>query len=105
MKFRPETLGFRVILKPLGVEKVSKGGIDLTAISTRTQAINTDKGEILMIGPDAWDRLNTRPDLKPGDKVMYAKYGAKTIQDPDDQETFYVLLNDEDILVGYNSND
>ncbi len=101
MKFKPNTLGVRCILKPAGIKKVSDGGIDLSAISLRTMAINTDKGEIMMIGENAWYDKATKPDLKVGDLVYYSKYGAKTIQDPDDAEQYYILLNDEDILVGY----
>lgn len=95
MKFRPETLAHRVVLKPF-IETMSKGGIAI-ARDERTQAINTDKGEILHIGPDAEFSLKA---LKVGDKVMYAKYGAKTIKDADTGE-FYILCNDEDVLVGY----
>jgi co-chaperonin GroES (HSP10) len=106
MKFKEDTLGFRLILKPLDVMKMSAGGIDMSAVSERTQAINSDKGEILMIGPAAWGNIpvDQRPKLKVGDKVMYAKWGAKTMQDPENKELFYIVCNDEDILVGY-SND
>src|SRR5687767_10626679 len=101
MKFRQDTLGYRLILKPLDVKKMSEGGIDLSAISERTQAINSDKGEILMIGSSAWDSLAVKPNLQVGDKVFYAKWGAKTLQDPENKEVFYIMCNDEDILVGY----
>jgi co-chaperonin GroES (HSP10) len=101
MKFEQESLGNRVILKPF-VETVTKSGIVL-AQSARSQAINTDKGEVLMVGPSCWyDQPEAaRPKLKKGDKVFYAKYGCKTIQDLDDPEAFYILANDVDILVGY----
>lgn len=101
MKFKPNTLGVRCILKPEGVKKVSDGGIDLSAISLRTQAINTDKGTIFMIGESAWYDKPLKPDFKVGDKVVYAKYGAKTIENPENQDEYFILLNDEDILVGY----
>lgn len=98
MKFIPESLGHRVIVKP-SIEKESKGGI-LIARDERSQAINTDKGVILFIGPDCWFDKPNKLNVKVGDKVFYAKYGAKTIKDEDTGE-FYVLMNDEDILVGY----
>lgn len=101
MKFKADTLGIRLILRPLDVAKTSKGGIDLSALSERTQAINSDKGEIVMIGEAAWFDKPVKPNLKVGDKVFYAKYGAKTLQDPENKEVFYILCNDEDILVGY----
>ena len=93
MKFRPETLVYRVILKP-HIEKETKSGI-VIARDERSQAINTDKGTVVFVGPKA------ECDVKPGDKVYYAKYGAKTIADPDNQDEYFILLNDEDILVGF----
>ena len=98
MKFNPNTLGHRVVLKPF-IEKESKGGIVL-ARDERTQAINTDKGTILHIGTSCWFDKPEKPSLKPGDKVFYAKYGAKLIKDEDTGE-LYILCNDEDILVGF----
>ncbi len=101
MKFKPNTLGIRCVLKPEGVAKMSAGGIDMSGVSLRTQAVNTDKGTVLMIGESAWYDKPIKPDIKIGDLVFYAKYGAKTIQNPADPEDFFILLNDEDILVGY----
>jgi co-chaperonin GroES (HSP10) len=101
MKFKPNTLGVRCILRPDGLKKMSEGGIDLTAVSTRTQAINTDKGRIFMIGEAAWYDKPNKPDFKVGDMVFYSKYGAKIIPDPETKDEYFVLLNDEDILVGY----
>jgi co-chaperonin GroES (HSP10) len=102
MKFRQETLGIRVLLKPF-IETTSKGGIAI-ARSERSQAINTDKGEVLMIGDSAWYDKPVKPSIKPGDKVFYAKWGAKMLQDEESGE-FYILCNDEDILVGYSDSD
>jgi len=99
VKFRPETLVYRVILKPF-VEKETKSGI-IISTDARTQAINTDRGEIVMFGNQAWkDYGCVESPFKVGDKVYYAKYGAKTIK-PEGSEDFLILCNDEDILVGY----
>lgn len=99
LTFRPETLVHRVLLKPK-VETQTKSGIVL-ARDERTQAINSDQGEVFMVGPEAWKAFGcTVPPVKPGDKVFYAKYGAKVVKVPDSDE-FFVLCNDEDILVGY----
>ena len=106
MKFLQESLAERVILKPF-IEQVSKGGIVL-ARDARSQAINTDKGEVVMVGPGAWWDMPeaVRPKLNPGDKVYYAKYGAKTFRnedqpDPEAPDAYFVMCNDKDILVGY----
>jgi co-chaperonin GroES (HSP10) len=99
VKFRPETLGFRVLLKP-EVLKETKSGI-VIASSDRNQAINSDKGEIVGIGPDAWKAFKMdQPPFKVGDTVFYARYGVKLLKD-EDSDDLYVIANDEDILVGY----
>ena len=97
MKFYQETLANRIILKP-HIEKESKGGI-IIARDDRSQAVNTDKATIFMIGPEAWDYLKEKPKLVVGDKVYFSHYGAKTVKDEEGE--FYVFCNDEDILVGY----
>jgi co-chaperonin GroES (HSP10) len=98
VQFNQESLAERVILKPL-IEKVSKGGIVIST-DDRKQAINTNQGEVVMIGPMAWYDLPEKPKLKPGDKVYYAKYGAMVLK-ADGMEDFLVICNDKDILVGY----
>ena len=107
MKFRADTLCHRVILKPK-IETTTKSGIVL-AVSERSQAINSDQGEVFMIGSSAWKdervfgKVAEQP-VKVGDNVFYAKYGAKVLKDPDSDQ-LYIILNDEDILVGYTEND
>lgn len=96
VKFNEASLAERIILKPF-IEKVSKGGI-VIATDDRKQAINTNQGEVMFIGPQAWYDLPVKPDIKVGDKVYYAKYGAMVLKVGKDQ---FVLCNDKDILVAY----
>ena len=97
MQFREETLVHRVLLKPQ-IETKTASGIVL-ARDERSQAITSDKGTVFMIGPKAWADFGCEvPPVKIGDTVYYAKYGAKVLKDGED---FYVICNDEDILVGY----
>ena len=99
MKFDANSLVHRVLLKPF-IETETKSGI-VIARDERSQAINTDRGEILMFGFRAWKDYGCEvPPVKVGDKVIYAKYGAKTLKD-DETGEFYILCNDEDILVRY----
>lgn len=100
MKFRQDTLGIRVVLKPF-IETTTKGGI-VVARDERSQAINTDKGEVLMVGDAAWYDKPVKPNVKAGDKVYYAKWGAKVIRDEDNGD-FYIICNDEDVLAGYDN--
>lgn len=63
-------------------------------------------GVIYSIGPDCWKAFrqidengvqrNGLPWAKPGDHVLYAKYGGAIVKDPVNGEE-YILLNDEDI--------
>ena len=99
MKFRPETLVHRVIIKPF-IEKETKSGI-VIARDERSQAINSDRGTVFMVGPKAWlDFKCSEPPVKVGDEVYYAKYGAKVLKDEDTKE-LYIICNDEDVLVAY----
>ena len=102
IQFNQKSLGHRIILKPR-IEKESKGGI-LIARSERDQAVNTNQGEVFMIGPACWEEMENKPDIKVGDLVYYARYGAMTIK-PEESENFLVLCNDEDLLVGYTENE
>jgi chaperonin GroES len=104
IKFNEDSLSNRVIIKPFIMAKKSAGGIDLTALDDRKQAINTNQGEVFMIGREAWFDKPQKPDVKVGDKVYYSKYGGMVLK-LDGMEDFLVLCNDEDILVGYSDNE
>ncbi len=101
MRFKPETLAHRVILKPF-IQTKTDWGLELVR-DERSQAINTNKGEVVHIGPCCWFDKPVKPDLKPGDKVYYAKYGAMVLKDEETGE-LYIIANDEDVLVGYDGN-
>lgn len=98
VKFKADSLAERLIIKPT-IEKVSKGGI-VIAQSARNQAINTNKGEVFMIGPQCWYDLPEKPNIKVGDLVYYAHFGAKVMK-VEGYEDFFVLVNDKDILVAF----
>ena len=98
MKFRRETLVHRVLIKPF-IEKQTKSGI-VIAKDERRQAIDSDKGTVFMIGPEAWKDFGCeKSPFQVGDTVVYSKYGAKVIKD-DETEELYIIANDEDLLVG-----
>lgn len=56
-----------------------------------------DTGVVLDFGPTAFADFKADNPLKVGCRVVYAKYGGKTVTDPKDKLK-YVLLNDEDII-------
>lgn len=56
-----------------------------------------DKGTVVQIGPTAWNDFGGLQWCKVGDEIVYAKFAGKLIVDPDTNEKFYAL-NDEDVV-------
>jgi len=81
-----EPLGDRVIVKPLEMEEVSKGGI----ILPDTAKEKPQDGEIIAVGPGKIKDDGTRipMEVKVGDRVMYGKYAGTEVK-----------LNDEKLLI------
>lgn len=86
-------LGERVLVKPLPIEEVTKGGIVLPD----TAKEKPQEGEVVAVGPgrllDNGKRVAI--DLKVGDKVLYSKYAGNEVK-LDDVE--YLIMRDTDIL-------
>lgn len=57
-----------------------------------------DVGLVRKIGPTAWKDFGGEPWCKVGDKVVFAKYAGKSVEDPADKEKHFTILNDEDIV-------
>lgn len=90
--------GHRVLVKVEEAEKVTKGGIIIadTIVDRNTEASTI--GTVVAVGPTAWQAFDDGIAwAKVGDKVAFAQYGGKKITDPETEET-YRILNDEDIL-------
>ena len=88
-------VGWRILIKPQEVKKVSKGGIILTTETSeaREQMGNTT-GVVIAMGdqcysdePSAWCVV--------GDKVIFAKYAGLLYTGKDGQN--YRMINDKDI--------
>lgn len=97
-------LGHRLLIKPQKLEEVDDAykaakaaGIILQESTERLQQTAVDKGLVLAIGTTAFKDFGGEPWCKVGDLVAYARYGGKVIKDPDTQEEF-LILNDEDLI-------
>lgn len=87
--------GHRVLVKPLPLEKQSKGGILLAHDERKEKA--QIRGTVLAVGPNAWKAYDDgHAWAAVGDEVFYAQYGGYLIRDPVTDEEFR-LLNDEDV--------
>jgi len=62
----------------------------------RAQA-GVDKGTVVAIGPTAYRDFNVDVPVSVGDVVAFARFSGKTIVDPETDEEF-VALNDEDLV-------
>ncbi|MEX0932329.1 MAG: hypothetical protein WDZ61_00345 [Parcubacteria group bacterium] len=87
--------GFRVLIKPDPVLKKTKSGI-VVSVDDKLYRAATTIGTIVEIGPTAWRAYDDgQPWAKVGDRVYYAKYAGKIIDDG--TEEGLVVLNDEDV--------
>ena len=97
LNLRP--LGDRVVLKPLEREEVTKSGIVLPD----TAKEKPQQGEVLAVGPgrvlDTGERVT--PDVKQGDRVLFAKYSGTDFKFDQDE---YLILREADILAIVTSN-
>jgi co-chaperonin GroES (HSP10) len=96
-----KAIAHRIIIKPDPVEEVTSSGIVL-ATNKKLEQGATVIGTIVDIGEDAWKAFKPRTayaGLNIGDRVFYAKYAGKMIQeDPQNEDEIYLVVNDEDIV-------
>ena len=89
-KIRP--LGDRVLVEPLDVKEVNKGGI-IIPDSAKEKPM---EGKVIAIGKKRDDDGKEIPfDVKVGDKVLLPKYGGTEIKIDDKT---YQLVREEDLL-------
>jgi chaperonin GroES len=88
-----EPLGDRVVVRPTPKEEVSKGGV----ILPDTVREKPQEGKVVAVGPGRLSEEGTRiaMELKPGDKVIYARYAGTELK-LDDEEL--IILRESDIL-------
>lgn len=86
-------LGDRIIVKAVEAEDVTKGGIVLPD----TAKTKPQEGEVLAVGPGRTLESGSKEpmDVKPGDKVIYSKYGGVEVKVGGEE---YVILKQDDVL-------
>ncbi len=86
-------LGEHVLVKPLSKEEKTEGGIFLPD----TAKEKPQEGEVVAVGSgrilDNGNRVT--PEVKVGDKVIYAKYGGTEFKVGDEE---YLIMRENDIL-------
>lgn len=83
-----------VLIEPIKGEETSKGGILLPQTAEKERP---EQGKIIAVGPGKKDETGKiiPMEVKPGDMVLFTKYGPNEIK-IDDQE--YLIAKEEDIL-------
>jgi co-chaperonin GroES (HSP10) len=97
-------LGHRLLIKPQKLEDVDQAykaarsaGIIIQESHEKLQQAAVDKGTVVAMGETAFKDFGGNPWCFVGDLVAYARYGGKLITDPETEEN-YLILNDEDVI-------
>ena len=97
-----KVVGCRLLIKPYKLQQHDKvfasakaAGIAIPEFSERKEEVNVDKGTVLQIGSKAHE--DYVGSLRVGDVIGYAKFGGKFITDPETEEV-YLIINDEDVV-------
>jgi co-chaperonin GroES (HSP10) len=92
--------GHRVLVKPDPIEQTTAAGI-VIVMDEKLAAADQMRGTLVAVGEQAWKAFskdyNGSPWASVGDRVLYARYAGKLVEDPSSGED-YVILNDEDII-------
>ena len=91
MKIRP--LNDRILVKRLEEEGKTAGGIIIPDSAKEKPA----EGEIVAVGPGKLNEKGERiaMDVKPGDRVLFSKYGGTDVKIEGDD---YLIMREDDIL-------
>ena len=97
-KFRPA--GYRLLVKPHEVEKMSEGGIVIP--DNQLERHGQTRGTILAVGSCAWtDHGDGTAWAEVGDDIIYLRHaGMKIFESSYGEGRFddYVLINDSDVV-------
>lgn len=63
----------------------------------RRASRGVDEGTVISLGPTVFVDFKTDCPIKVGDKITFAKGAAKLVTDPEDNQE-YAVINDEDVV-------
>lgn len=94
-----QCIEFRVLLKVMGVESITKGGIYRAVEDIERELFAKSKAQLISFGAEAFCDPSGNPIVnrpEPGDFVMIAKYAGITVRDKD--FNLYRFANDKDVV-------
>jgi co-chaperonin GroES (HSP10) len=104
---KPRTPGHRVLVKPRTLAdtdnvfaSAAAAGIKWAEKTEIQESSIIDTGTVVEIGPTAFEDYGGADKwCNVGDLISYARYGGKTVSDPDDKDTKWLIINDEDVIM------
>lgn len=97
-----EVVGFRILIKPDNIMESKKYKTDIPGFvvagqekEREQQAVDT--GTVVSMGPAAFGDYSFDNPLSVGDSIVFAKYAGKAVTDPETDEKFVIIL-DEDVV-------
>ena len=92
MKIKP--ISNHILIEPIKEEEKTKSGILLPDTAEKERP---EQGKVIAVGPGERDKQGKviPSEVKPGDKVLFTKYGPTEIK-VDNKE--YLIAKEEDIL-------
>lgn len=94
----PRPLGWRIVVRPVSIKKITKGGIHLPDNVVSDMQSLTTVGRVLAIGPLTFSspEMGGFPWYKVGDHITYAKYaGTKFLY----KGVRLLILNDDEPIL------
>lgn len=93
-----KTPGYRLLVKPEEIKRQTASGLIIEyGENEKLEKGARTLGEVIDIGPLCWGMDQGKPAwCKIGDKIYWAQYAGKNVVDPENQQE-YLILNDEDV--------
>lgn len=80
------------------IQRARAMGLEIPELEEMKRAqASVDRGVVVAVGPTAYRDYGVEPQVAIGDVVNYARFSGKVIEDPETEEQF-VALNDEDLI-------
>ena len=89
--------GGKVIVEQDKLEKITESGIIIQRENEAAEQAGQIAGTVVAVGHDCWTGKWTEDWCKVGDRVLFAKYAGKNINDVSTGET-YLIMNDVDVV-------
>jgi co-chaperonin GroES (HSP10) len=95
--------GYRILVKAKEIKRESDGGIILSVEGTnedRLEQNGNQFGTVIDIGHTCWKGgIDETPWCAIGDEIIFAKHAGRFVFDPETDEQFLVMNDDEVICV------